>query len=568
MTSENTQKSIGLTRRKALKLSGLTLGSLAFSGTTMNLLAQEPLEGELCGVCDERTCDDPPICQWNEPMAARQYSYFEQLPPFQPFCEYTATSIQPLRPDEMRITFMGSSIPQNLRLAQQMMSIFVEVGWNRRTQMPIDQFVFDCGSGVCTNYNNMNVGFGRMNKIFLTHLHGDHMSDLTHIYCFGPSTDRKSPLFVWGPGASGIEVPGDPGRYYDDGTSAFCRHLRAACRWHTESFSFQTTSYRAYQRPTRSSWGLPCEPIPVNDGNPGPYDSDDDSYALIPIELDVVNYNPNNNVAYENRDTRVKITYFPVIHARRGSIGYKLEWVTPTGRTLSMIYTGDTKPERLSVQEAINGGRGVDVYIHEMGLPAQIWAMKSTNADAPPDSGSPSVRQVQMVQNSSHTPQGSFGYLLSQITPLPRLTVATHFPTSDDTVTCAMQSVRQYVDVVQGNDHARYCRGPNLDIFLGCPRPPRITWSLDRMVISVTPDRIVEQRGEVPNLGFVATYQPPPGTRASNGTPVPYGFNAPKYGYLDENGFAVGDPYAQIDTTTQYCSCDENGLCNFREDGY
>jgi len=29
---------------------------------------------------------------------------------------------------------------------------------------------------------------------------------------------------------------------------------------------------------------------------------------------------------YDNKDTGVKITFFPVIHARKGSVGYKLEW--------------------------------------------------------------------------------------------------------------------------------------------------------------------------------------------------------------------------------------------------
>lgn len=78
-----------------------------------------------------------------------------------------------------------------------MRSIFVEVGWDKEKQMPLDHFVFDCGSGVCANYNAMDVGYGRMNKIFITHLHGDHMSDLNHIYCFGPSGDRKSPQFAF-----------------------------------------------------------------------------------------------------------------------------------------------------------------------------------------------------------------------------------------------------------------------------------------------------------------------------------------------------------------------------------
>ncbi len=558
----------GLTRREALKLSGLALSSWVLGGTTLKLFADEMQQGNTCPVCDPSDCKDKPTCDWGNPIKARQYRYFEQLPPFFPFSSKTATTIQPLHENEMRITFMGSSIPPNLRQAQQMMSIFVEVGWDPDTQMPRDHFVFDCGSGVCTNYNNMNVGFGRMNKVFLTHLHGDHMSDLTHIYCFGPS-DRKSPLFVWGPGLSGIESPPGSGIYYEDGTNEFCKHLRAACRWHTESFSFLTTSYTSYVPPTKESWGLPCDPVPVSDGNPHHDDPNDDAYAMIPIDLKVVDYDPDNNVAYDNSETGVKITYFPVIHARKGSIGYKLEWLTPSGKTLTMIYTGDTKPEQLSVEAACNKGDGVDVFIHEMGAAAQIWAMKNTNARTLPDEDSAAVQQMLMVQNSSHTPQGAFGYVLSQIDPLPRLTVATHFPTSDDTVACAMKSVRQHVDVVQGNNHP-WMRDilPNHKKQKRRKSPARITWSFDLMVISVTPDQIIEKKGMGPEIGNVATYQPPPGTQNPDGTPIPYGFNAPKYGYLDERGFPVGDPYAQIDTSTQYCPCNEDRSCNYREDGY
>ena len=42
--------------------------------------------------------------------------------------------------------------------------------------------------------------------------------------------------------------------------------------------------------------------------------------------------------------------------------------------------------------------------------------MKMLHSNFLPDS--PAVQQLTMVQNSSHTPQGAFGYLLSQINPL------------------------------------------------------------------------------------------------------------------------------------------------------
>lgn len=148
----------------------------------------------------------------------QRYSYFvEQLDTLEyfrkpdPSSDFVTPYYPPLDDDEMRITFMGSCIPP-VRRAQNMMSIFVEVGWDEARQCAKDSFVFDCGAGVVGNYGTMEVGYRRMDKVFITHLHGDHMSDLTHIYCFGPSGDRLTPFYVFGPSASGVRSPRPPRR--------------------------------------------------------------------------------------------------------------------------------------------------------------------------------------------------------------------------------------------------------------------------------------------------------------------------------------------------------------------
>ena len=546
----------GLTRREALKISGLALGGLAFGGAIIVPGAGKTYADQSCN------CPPGPTCSWNHPARSQRYSYFRDLNPFYPFDQNTPTTITPLGENEMRITFMGSCIPP-VRRAQQMMSVFVEVGWDKNTHMPLDQFVFDCGSGVCANYGAMNVGFGRMNKVFLAHLHGDHMSDLTHIYCFGPSADRKSPLYVWGPGRSGFQwknpdYPTDPTVYgpYDDGTADYCDALRKACRWHSESFSFQTTSYPGYPDPNsiQASWGLPCTPAPVED------DAWGDAYALVPIELDWTQdgQDPTKNIAYQNSETRVRITHFPVIHTRRGSIGYKLEWwpspsdLWDPAKAVSMIYTSDTKPEYNSVNQATNGGKGVDVFIHEMVIPAQVWAMKNEHLDELPSPTDPGVETLTTVQNSSHSPQGAFGNLLSQINPRPRLTVATHFPVADDTVACAMKSVEDHCKVYQGNG-----RGPK--------GAARITWSFDLMVITASKDKILERRGDVSNYGFSPTVNLPPPPATPN-TPKYWAYAVNEDGSINYNK-KVGNPYAQIDTSTAIPDCDGN-TCNYRDDGY
>lgn len=458
------------------------------------------------------------------------YSYYKTLPALDP--------LTPLSSNEMRITFMGSMIPLPVRRAQAEMSVFVEVGWSNDPAdtvyggRAVDQFVFDMGAGVSANFAAAKVGYRRMDKVFINHLHGDHMSDLVHTYCFGPSADRKSPLYVWGSGPTGLESPADSGIIYDDGTSNFCAHLREALRWHSESFSFQGTAYSNYVPPTMESWGLPHEPVPV--GN----DATNDAYALVPIELD---WTKVGGLAYSNAATGVKITHFPVIHARRGSMGYKVEWQTPEGTNLSMIYTSDTKPETNCIEQAKNGGQGVDVFIHEMVVPPAVWAYKNMGLDGPIEEGQPgysnfvaTVQGLTTVQNSSHTPQGAFGYILSQLIAngvQPKLTVATHFPVADDTVGSAFDSVKAHCpDIEMGKD---------------------LVWSFDLMVLRVFPDRIEQCRADVSDYAFTPPVQ------------MPAGMIPPKY----NDGAGHGDPYYQIDTNSAIPAV-EGGVTNYRVDGY
>lgn len=516
----------GLTRRDALKLSGLALGGLAFGGT---------MAGAGAGKARADCATLPPCYPTSTPT--QQYSYFfgspDSLDTIIPWKldnkgEITGT---PLEQDEMRITFLGSMVPP-VRRAQQEMSVFVEVGWDK--DRPVDQFVFDCGSGVCANYGAMGIGYSRMDKIFLAHLHGDHMSDLSHIYCFGPSADRKSPLYVWGPGPSGVRSPRSPYRLYDDGTKAFCKNLREAMRWHSESFSFETSSYEDYQSiaPTKESWGLPVDLVHVGD------DPRYDGYALYPIQLDWTKYGKKtdrngipDNIAYWNKDTHVKITHFPVIHTRKGAIGYKLEW-----NGLSMIYTSDTRPETHCIDQAKNGGKGVDVFIHEMALPPEVWAMKNLGLNQP-GSGQAWDAYVQDLTNvigCSHTPQGAFGYLLSQIQPRPRLTVATHFPVADDTVACALNSVKAHVPDITWNK-------------VYDPIHKNITWSFDLMVIRIFADKdeILQQRAVVND----------------------YGFSPPTRQYPNPNDPKYPDPRQQIDPSTEI-PANQDGTVNYCSNGY
>jgi len=472
--------SSGVTRREALKLAGLTLGGLAIGGPAAGSGKAVAKQQQQC-VTNE--CDYPV-----GRGTTQNYTYPTRLSAFTP-------DMQPqLAGDEMRITFLGTGFPL-VRRAQQMMSIFVEVGpWvpdpGGGFGKATDSFIFDCGAGALTNYSAMGIAFSRMDKIFISHLHADHMSDLSAIYCFGPASDRKWPLYVWGPGPSGVPNPSKFGpRYYNDGTYDFCDNLRRAMRWHTEAFSFLNTGWRNYPIPTRGSWGLPSDPVPVGDDPPN------DGYGLVPIELDWTKYDADagDNVAYNNPTTGVKITHFPVVHDRKGSLGYKLEW-----NGLSMIYTSDTRPETRCIDQARNVdpatgvARGVDVFIHEMILPPEMLVLKDLGLPAPDYTNElfkQGVQQAATIEENSHTPQGAFGYLLSQILPRPRLTVVAHFPVADDTVKCALNSVQAHFP-------------PNS----GYPLEGRdIIWTKDLMVVSVKKTRITQKIGVVSDY----TYSPP-----------------------------------------------------------
>ena len=129
--------------------------------------------------------------------------------------------------------------------------------------------------------------------------------------------------------------------------------------------------------------------------------------------------------------------------------------------------------------------------------------------------------------------RSAFGYLLSQIEPKPKLTVATHFPVADDTVDSAFQSVTNHCpEIRMGKD---------------------IVWSFDLMVLRVFPDRVEQRRAIVSDYSFNPPVQLPK-----------EGLYPPKY----DDGSGKGDPYAQIDRSTEIPPTNEDGSVNSRPDGY
>ena len=455
-----------INRRELLKLSGAAVGGMTLGGTASAWDAAAPPQG---------------LTQKN--------SRFQSLKPIAPS--------EPIGGREMRITFMGTSVIE--RRAQQRSSVFVELGNG-------ECFVFDCGSGVVSNYVAMGVPWSKMSKVFLTHLHGDHTSDLTHVYCFGPQGDRKFPLYVWGPSRSGIRnpayVPGDPANpeYFDDGTIEFCKHFREMNRWHTESQSFVPTRFLS---------------------------ADGDGYDIFATELDwrdgesvktwsssgsIANPSETNEDWTAYRGNGARVSYFPVIHGRNGSVGYRLDWLD---EGLSMIFTGDTKPSWRLVQEAAAGDRPVDVLVSEIVVDPEIWVERQSGMTAADgDRYLGALKNAQAVQENSHTPHKALGYILQQLAVsqrAPRLAVPTHFQASDDTIAAALADIRTWY------------AGP-------------VVFASDLMVLRVTKGSVVPYRAVVSDYSWSARWAREEGTYP------------PKYADDPQcNAYAPMAPLAQFD---------------------
>lgn len=218
-----------------------------------------------------------------------------------------------LGPDEMRITALGTGMPF-ARRRQASCGWLVELGNG-------DVFIFDLGTASSANLNALGVPHSKLDKVFLTHLHVDHMGDLTSLYGLGMVRGRFTPLRVWGPSSSEERF----------GTAAFGRAFDALMAWDIESRRGVVTAGTGWK-----------------------------------TEFTEFDYSINGHVVFEEND--VTIRAFPAVHCFDGPVSYRLDW-----NGLSMVFLGDGKPSQFMVDNAQN----VDVLIHEAFVPARDYAEKT-----------------------------------------------------------------------------------------------------------------------------------------------------------------------------------------------
>ncbi len=211
--------------------------------------------------------------------------------------------------DEIRITALGTGMPNQTRAAVSI-SFLVELGNG-------DKFLFDVGSGMLANLFSLRPDFSKLDKVFASHLHVDHVGDFMAFHIGSWLSGRYTPLHLYGPSGAKPEL----------GTKVFAEAMQKGYAWDIA---------------TRSG------ALPDAGGK---------------IEVHEFDYKQVNEIVYQKNG--VTIRSWPAIHALDGSISYGLEW-----NGLKYVFGGDTYPNKWYIKYAADA----DVASHEAFLPPKALA--------------------------------------------------------------------------------------------------------------------------------------------------------------------------------------------------
>jgi ribonuclease Z len=213
-----------------------------------------------------------------------------------------------LSKDEIRVIACGTGLPA-ARHRQAASCFLMEVGNG-------DKFLFDIGTGSMANVAALMIPYQYLDKLFLSHLHTDHMGDIDALWAGGWTSGRPNALRVWGPS----------GREESMGTKYAMENFLEFVNWDRVTRNFKIT------------------PIPGN------------------IDVNEFDYRGVNQVVYS--ENGVVIRSWPAIHAGDGPVSYALEYAG-----MKVVFGGDTVPNKWFLDYAQNS----DLIIHEAMMPPEQW---------------------------------------------------------------------------------------------------------------------------------------------------------------------------------------------------
>ena len=118
-----------------------------------------------------------------------------------------------LGPAEMRITALGTGMPNQTKRAVSI-SYLVELGNG-------EKFLFDIGMGAMGNLFSLRPDFSKIDKVFASHLHVDHVGDFMGLHIGSWLSGRYTPIHMYGPSG---ETPAL-------GTKAFIEAMKTGYAW-------------------------------------------------------------------------------------------------------------------------------------------------------------------------------------------------------------------------------------------------------------------------------------------------------------------------------------------------
>ncbi len=216
-----------------------------------------------------------------------------------------------IEPDEFRVVACGTGMP-NARPKQAAACWLVELGNG-------DKFIFDIGLGSAERISAQKIHYDYLDKVFIGHLHADHIGDLDALWIGGVISNRQRPLRIWGPSGSKEELG---------------------------------TKYMVERMKEMYSWDWASRQGNVN------------TKGFV-TEIHEFDYKAVNEVIYE--ENGVTIRSIPAIHAVDGSVSFILTW-----NGLKFAFSSDTYPNKWWMEYT----KDADLAIHECFAPPSIMVNK------------------------------------------------------------------------------------------------------------------------------------------------------------------------------------------------